>query len=291
MRLMPLRRSFLLSCAAAVLAGCASEPPQPEAEPSLAQASLPVQLLMTEGFVPVHRALGGQLMIPTQIRAEPGYGAPHVVVQELTPYLQQARCVDLVLAPRPVLQLLQAHGLVRPGRLYDVVRSPLIAIVQASRPLPVLKDTEDAKQMLEAARSIAYPSADGSDFIEQKLFRELDLSAKVLPKSIKVFGPQVAQLVARGDAELGLLLRSELPRSAEVQVVGKIPHPLAYEAVYSAGIAGQACSTAGAQLLARFYQREAAMHDWNGSGWEPVAGVSQPPPPPVEHLDPAEYQP
>lgn len=291
MRLMPLRRSFLLSCAAAVLVGCASEPPAPEPDEALAPASLPVQLLMTEGFVPVHRALAGQLMIPTQIRSEPGYGAPHTVAQELSQYLQQARCVDLVLAPRVVLQLLQTQGLVRPGRLFDVVRSPLIAIVQAGRPLPVLKDTEDAKKMLEATRSLAYPSADGGDFIEQKLFPELDLTAKVMPKSIKVFGPQVAQLVARGDAELGLLLRSELPRAADVRVVGKIPHPLAYEAVYSAGIARQACSTAGAQLLARFYQREAAMHDWSGSGWEPVAGVSQPPPPPVEHLDPNEYQP
>ena len=291
MRLMPLRRSFLLICAAAALLGCASEPPQPDPEPALDQASLPVQLLMTEGFVPVHRALAGQLMIPTQIRAEPGYGASPAVAQALAQYLQQAGCVDLVLAPRAVLQLLQAQGLVRPGRLYDVVRSPLMAIVQAGRPVPVLQDTEDAKKMLEATRSIAYPSADGSDFIEQKLFRELDLTAQALPKSIKVFGPQVAQLVARGDAELGLLLRSELPRSAELQVVGKIPPPLAYEAVYSAGIVRQACSTAGAQLLARFYQREAAMHDWNGSGWEPVAGVSRPPPPPAEHLDPAEYQP
>lgn len=291
MRLMSLRRSFLLGCAAAALVGCASEPPVPEPEATLAHASLPVQLLMTDGFVPVHRALAGQLMIPTQIRAESAYGAPSAVAQVLGEYLQQASCVDLVLAPRAVLQLLQTQGLVRPGRLVDVVRSPLIAIVQAGRPLPALHDTEDTKTMLEATRRLAYPSTDGSDFIEQQLLPQLDLSATVLPKSIKVFGPQIAQVVVRGDAELGLLLRSELPATAEVRVVGKLPHPLAYEAVYSAGIARQACSTAGAQLLARFYQREAAMHDWTGSGWEPVAGVSQPPPPPVEHLDPNEYQP
>lgn len=291
MRLMPPRRSFLLACAAAALVGCASEPPQPDAEPSLAHASLPVQLLMTEGFVPVHRALAGQLMIPTQIRAEPGYGAPHVVAQALGRYLAQNPCVDLVLAPRAVLQLMQAQGLVRPGRLVDVVRSPMMVIVQAGRPLPALQDSEDAKKMLEASRSIAYPSADGSDFIEQKLFPELDLGAQVMSKSIKVFGPQIAQMVARGDAELGLLLRSELPRSADVSVVGKLPPPLSYEAVYSAGIVRQACSMAGAQLLARFYQREAATHDWRGSGWEPVAGVSTQAAPPVEQLDTNEYRP
>ncbi|MEN5180616.1 substrate-binding domain-containing protein [Comamonas testosteroni] len=268
------RRSFLLCLAAAVLAGCASDGPDVQRTPDdEALASLPVKVLMVQGFADVHRALAARLIIPTQIQTETGYGTIPAIALAMAPHLQEGDSVDVVVAPVAVLEQLQAQGLVRRGSLLPVVQTPLAAAVAAGRTLPPLQSEQDVRALLQSARAIAYPSSEGSAFIEKQLLPQLGMADTVLPKSIKVFGPQVAQLVARGDAELGLQLRSELQQSGGIRIVGDLPAPLAYAAVYGVAIAAHAPSAAGAQALARFYQREAAQHDWAGTGWEaPAAG-------------------
>lgn len=274
---MPRRRSLLLCLAAAALAGCASDVPDFQRAPDdEALASLPVKVLMIQGFADVHRALAGRLIIPTQIQTEAGYGTIPAIALAVAPYLQEGASVDVVVAPVAVLEQLQAQSLLRRGSIVPVVQTPLAAAVQAGRAAPPLQSEQDVRALLQSARTVAYPSSEGSAFIEQQLLPQLGMADTVLSKSIKVFGPQVAQLVARGDAELGLQLRSELQQSAGTRIIGDLPAPLAYAAVYGAAVAAHATSAAGGQALARFYQREAAQHDWAGTGWEAPAAQRQP---------------
>ena len=274
---MPRRRSLLLCLAAAALAGCASDGPDFQRAPDdEALASLPVKVLMIQGFADVHRALAGRLIIPTQIQTEAGYGTIPAIALAVAPYLQEGASVDVVVAPVAVLEQLQAQSLLRRGSIVPVVQTPLAAAVQAGRAAPPLQSEQDVRALLQSARTVAYPSSEGSAFIEQQLLPQLGMADTVLSKSIKVFGPQVAQLVARGDAELGLQLRSELQQSAGTRIIGDLPAPLAYAAVYGAAVAAHATSAAGGQALARFYQREAAQHDWAGTGWEAPAAQRQP---------------
>ncbi len=268
------RRSLLLCLAAAALAGCASDGPGFQRTPDdEALASLPLKVLMVQGFADVHRALAARLIIPTQIQTETGYGTIPAIALAMAPYLQEGASVDVVVAPIAVLEQLRAQSLLRRGSIVPVVQTPLAAVMQAGRAAPPLQSEQDVRALLQSARTVAYPSSEGSAFIEQQLLPQLGMADTVLPKSIKVFGPQVAQLVARGDAELGLQLRSELQQSGGIRIVGDLPAPLAYAAVYGAAVAVHAPSAAGAQALARFYQREAALHDWTGTGWEsPAAG-------------------
>ena len=274
MRLMHCRRSFLFSLGSLALVGCASDGPGFQHSPDeAALASLPVKVLMIQGFADVHRALAARLIIPTRIQTETGYGTIPAIALTMAPHLQEGASVDVVVAPVAVLEQLQAQGLVRRGSVAPVVQTPLAAAVPAGRMAPPLQSEQDVRALLQSARAIAYPSSEGSAFIEKQLLPQLGMADTVLPKSIKVFGPQVAQLVARGDAELGLQLRSELQQSGGIRIVGDLPAPLAYAAVYGVAIAAHAPSAAGAQALARFYQREAAQHDWAGTGWEaPAAG-------------------
>ena len=181
------------------------------------------------------------------------------------------RGVDVVVAPRAVVEQLLANRLVRRGSLVDLLRTPLVALVQAGRSLPPMQTEAELRELLLRTPSLAYPSSDGSDFIEKKLLPQLGIQAQLLPKSIKVFGPQVSQLVAAGEAELGLQALSTLAASKGVSVLGPLPAPWRYDTVYTAAATMHGNSLAGAQALLRFYQRETAQHNWAGSGWEAVA--------------------
>ena len=271
-----LRRHTLLSFAALALGGCASSGDGAADNaavdgqaPSL--ASLPVKVLMTQGFAEVHRSLEPQLVVPTHAYVDSGNGTVPAVATALAARLQADAAADVLVAPRAVMEQLQSQGVVRRGSLVDVLRTPLAVAVQAGRPVPPIDTADALRAALRKARSVAYPSADGSAFVEQKMLPTLGIQNEVMLKSIKVFGPQVGALVARGDAELGLQSLSELLLTPGITIAGLLPEPLAYATVYTAGIAERTHSNAGAHALLRFYQQETAAHDWHGSGWEAVA--------------------
>lgn len=268
-----LRRSLLLAGASLVLGACASGPDEgmPADDVQTHLADLPVHVLMVEGFVGVHRALEPRLLVPTQPHVESGSGTVPAVATALARHLQQGASADVVVAPAAVMAQLRAQGLVQAGSLVNLVRSPLVLVVQAGRSVPAIRSAEALRALLLQAPSFAYPATDGSDFVEQQLLPKLGIKDAVLAKSIKAFGPQVAALVARGDAQLGLQSASELTGATGITVVGTLPAPFGYASTYTAGIATHAHSLGGAQALVRFYQREAAAHDWQGTGWEVVA--------------------
>ena len=273
----PSRRLWLSACAAGLLSACASSGPDPlpEPPPDAELASLPLRVLMTQDFADAHRALESRLMLPVQARTVSGNGTVPVVTQQLAGHLQEGAAADVVVAPRAVMEQLLAQRLVRRDSLIDVLRTPLVALVQAGRSLPPLQTEAELRQLLLRTPSLAYPSSDGSDFIEKKLLPQLGIQARMLPKSIKVFGPRVSQLVAAGEAELGLQSLSALAGSKGVSVIGPLPAPWSYDTVYTAAATMHGNSLAGAQALLRFYQREAAQHNWAGSGWEVLAQPAQ----------------
>ena len=264
------RRHLLISCSALALVACADTPELAPAADDTSLASLPVRVLMTQGFAEVHGALAPQLMVPTRALTEAGNGSVPAVATGLGPHLQEGHSVDVVVAPRAVMVQLQGQGLVRRDSLVDLVRTPLTVVVAAGRPVPKIQTPDDVRALLLSTVALAYPSSDGSAFIEQKLLPQLGIKNDVLPKSIKVFGPQVAALVARGDASLGLQALSEYTSTSGVTLVGPLPAPLDYATVYTAGIATHAASAAGAHALLRFYRREVAAYDWLRTGFEAV---------------------
>ncbi len=246
------------------------------AETANALASLPVQVLMTQDFATAHRSLAPRLLIPLQAFTATASGSVPVVANALGARLQVGASVDVVVAPKAVIDQLLAQGLVRRDSTVDVLKTPLVLVAPASRPVPALPTPESLRALLlQHMTVLAYPSTDGGSFIEQKLLPQLGIKDAVLPKSIKVFGPQVSQLLARGEASLGLQPYSEAAAAPGITVVGPLPQPLRYETTYTAAIATHANSAAGAQALQHFYRREAAAHDWSGSGWEAVAAAAK----------------
>ncbi|MEG0973475.1 MAG: substrate-binding domain-containing protein [Comamonas sp.] len=274
------RRSLLLTGASLLLGACASTVDEKSTELVEPEdtSDLPVHVLMVQSFTSVHRALEPRLLVPTKVHTEAGGGSVPAVAAALGRHLKKGSLVDVVAAPAAVMEQLRAQGLVQQASMVDVVRSPLALLVQAGRPEPAIATVAQLKRQLESATSIAYPSTDGSEFIEQQLLPQLGIKDAVLAKALKAFSLQVAALVARGDAALGLQALSELTGAPGITVAGTLPAPFDYASTYTVGIATHTRSQAGAQALLRFYQEEVVAHDWQGTGWEAIVPPEEPEP-------------
>lgn len=267
------RRICCLGLAALALGGCVPNPhlvAVAEGDDPSSLAKLPLRVLALQGVASVHRALESRLLLPVQVRAVPGNGSVPAVAQSLWPYLRPGQSVDVVLAPMAVLEQLAAQGYVDRDSLHELVSSPFAALVQEGRPVPDVSTLQGVRDMLRRSRALAYPSSDGSAYIEQSLLPQLGIKTEVMRKSIKVFGPQVAQLVARGDVDVGIQSMAELQDAPGITIAGELPAPLDYASVYGVALASHGTTPEGARALLNFYLREVPEHNWRGTGWQSV---------------------
>ena len=98
--------------------------------------------------------------------------------------------------------------------------------VKEGAPLPDIKTVEAFKRTLLAAKSVAYidPKAGGSSGIYfDGLLARLGIADEVRPKAKLKQGGHVADLVASGEAELGVHQISEILPVKGVVLVGPLP--------------------------------------------------------------------
>jgi molybdate transport system substrate-binding protein len=102
--------------------------------------------------------------------------------------------------------------------------------VQAGAAKPDIGTVDAFRSTVLAAKSIAYSDSGSGTYLSTKLFAQLGVADQIAGKSRKVRGPPsgepVANVVARGEAEIGFQQVSELIHVAGVSFVGTIPAEL-----------------------------------------------------------------
>ena len=141
---------------------------------------------------------------------------------------------DLALLPRQELEGLAAKGRIAPG-VTDVTRSTVGLAVRAGAAKPDIATVAAFRQALMAARSIAYSDGPSGAYIAE-LLRRLGLTEAMKPKTRLTSRP-VAELVAAGEAEIGLQQIVAILPVAGAELVGPLPSELQNVIVYAAGIA------------------------------------------------------
>jgi molybdate transport system substrate-binding protein len=134
---------------------------------------------------------------------------------------------------------------------------------------PDIRTVEGLRQTLLAAKSIAYSDSASGVYVSTELFQLLGIE-QVAAKARKIDGTPVAEIVAKGEAEIGFQQLSELLPVKGVTVVGTIPDVVQRLTVFSAGIAASSANAdLGRELIAYLRSRQAwrAMCD---SGLEPI---------------------
>jgi molybdate transport system substrate-binding protein len=136
---------------------------------------------------------------------------------------------------------------------------------------PDISTVDAFKRMLATAKSVAYidPNSGGSSGIYfDKLLDRLGVGDQVRPKAKLKWGGYVAELVASGEAEIGVHQISEIVSVKGVVLVGPLPAEIQNATVYSAGIGAGAKDVPAAKALIEFLAGPASAAILRAKGME-----------------------
>ena len=104
------------------------------------------------------------------------------------------------------------------------------------------------------------------------MFKNLGIADEMKDKARKIPATPVAEIVARGEAEIGMQQISELKPVPGIDIVGPLPENLQKVTVFSAGIATVSKDPEAAKALIKFLASPAARQTIINSGLEPIEG-------------------
>jgi molybdate transport system substrate-binding protein len=168
---------------------------------------------------------------------------------------------DLVVITPGILNDLAKKGKVVGDTRVNVARVGVGVVVKEGAPLPDVSNVEAFKRALIAAKTVAYidPASGGSSGIYLTgLFDKLGIAGDIKPKAKLKQGGHVADLIASGEAELGLHQISEILAVKGVKFVGALPAEIQNYTTYGAAVGTEAKQPDAARALMKLLTGPAA---------------------------------
>ncbi len=199
-------------------------------------------------------------LTPTLAELTPKYEASsgnkltivYSTIAELKKRIDAGETADVMILSRPALEDLQKQGKVAQSSIANVGSSYVAIGVRAGAPKPDIGTEEKLKAALLAAKSISYadPAKGGASGVYfAKVLDRLGIADQMKGKTILVPGAQAGELVAKGEAEMGVAQASEIASVPGAQVVGPLPGDLNNSIVFAVGIGSAAKDPAAAKSL------------------------------------------
>ena len=187
--------------------------------------------------------LSGGAMRPLLAEALPLFERAHGITPKaryaltsvLATEIEQGAAFDIALLPRPELDALAACGAVAPGTQTDIARSTVGLAVRQGAAKPDIATVDALKRTLRAAHTIGYSDGPSGAYVTELLER-LGIAEETRPKTRLTSRP-VAELVASGEAEVGMQQIVAILPVKGADLVGPLPSELQNIIVYAAGIA------------------------------------------------------
>lgn len=178
----------------------------------------------------------------------------------------------LVITPAVVDEMI-ASGRLAAGSKVNLASVGIGVLVKQGAPKPDIATVDKFKQALLKAKTVAYidPASGGSSGIYiDKLLVKLGIADQIKPKAKLKQGGHVADLIASGEAELGIHQISEIVPVKGVTLVGPLPKEIQNTTTYAAGLSASAKDKAAAQELIQYLSGPDAAAVLKSKGMEPV---------------------
>lgn len=198
----------------------------------------------------------------------------HKVVTQWAPTVEVLRrikggeAVDLVLMAATGIEDLTKAGKIVEGSAVPFVQSGIGIAARAGAPKPDVSSPEAFKRTLLAAKSVAYSTGPSGNYLVG-LFERLGIAAEVKAKTQIIQGIPVAEVVARGEAEIGFQQIPEILPVRGIHYLGPLPAEIQYTTVFSSGIHTSAMQAEAARAWARFLKSPEAAAQYRKHGMEP----------------------
>jgi len=163
--------------------------------------------------------------------------------------LERGESIDVVIMVGDALDKLIAQGRVDDAGHRLLANSKIGVAVPAGSSRPDVTTVQGLKQALLNARSIAYSDSASGEYLSKVLFPRLGVAEQIKGKSRMIPAEPVAQVVARGEADLGFQQVSELLPIQGIDFVGEIPEETQQLTPFSAGVVASSREHAVAQAL------------------------------------------
>jgi molybdate transport system substrate-binding protein len=182
-------------------------------------------------------------------------------VGQLRDKILAGEAADVVVMSDTAIDQLIGQGHLARGSRVDIARTGIGVAVREGAPKPDIATPEAFKQALLAAKSITYvdPASGGTSGIYfASVLQRLGIAEAVKDKTVlRTGGGYVAELVARGEAELAVHQISEILPVKGATLVGPLPRELQKVTVYSAALPTRGTSTEPAKAFIEFMSRPA----------------------------------
>ena len=178
---------------------------------------------------------------------------------------------DVIMLTRAMMEDLQKQNKLG-GDLVNVAGTPVAVAARAGAPKPDIGTVEAFKQTLLAAKSIVYadPAKGGlSGVVFAHALDRLGIAEQMKPKTILVPGAQAADVVAKGEAELGVGQASEIVPVAGAQLVGPLPGELGSLTRFTAAVGAGSGSPDAAKSLIQFLTAPQVAPRFQAKGFQP----------------------
>jgi len=191
---------------------------------------------------------------------------------EMKKRVLEGESADVIMITRAMLDDLAKQNRVAAGSVVVVAGTPVSLAARAGAAKPDIGTVEAFKRTLLAAKSIVYadPAKGGlSGVVFARALERLGIADQMKAKTILVPGAQAAEVVARGEAELGVAQASEIVPVKGAEFLGPPPGELASMTVFAAAV-GTNSKSPGAKALIEFLRGAQAAPAFKANGFEPA---------------------
>ncbi|WP_341520064.1 substrate-binding domain-containing protein [Pseudomonas sp. G.S.17] len=177
---------------------------------------------------------------------------------------------DVVLTVGVVLDKLIAQGQVDKSTRVDLGKSFIAMAVLEGAVKPDIGSMKAFRQTLISADSVAYSGSSGGAYLSHWLFPHMALDQNFKLKSKAVPDEPVGNVVARGEAQLGVQQLSELISIPGIDIVGLIPDKAQQMILYSGGVLKNSSHPAEAMALLDYMESDKGREALEQSGLKPI---------------------
>lgn len=177
---------------------------------------------------------------------------------------------DVICGTAGAIDELTREGKIIAGTRSDLAIAGIGACVRAGAPKPDIGTVDALKRTLLAAKSVAYSKAGQSGLHFAKIIDQLGIGDAVRAKAKINPSGLVAELIVRGEAELGFQQVSELLAVKGIDLVGPLPDAVQLNSLFAAGIGATTRQREAAQALIRLLRGEHARRVMLENGLTPV---------------------
>ncbi|MDB5804184.1 MAG: molybdenum transporter substrate-binding protein [Betaproteobacteria bacterium] len=227
-----------------------------------------IKVMSSTGVSTVMKDLGPAYEKSSGNKLDISYDTSAIIMERV----KKGETADLIILTGPQIEALAKQGKVVAGSRADLARSGIGVAVRTGAPKPDISSVEAFKKTLLNAKSVTYTTTGASGVYFASVIEKLGIAPEVQAKAKTQAGGHVAELVATGDAELGVQMESELRGTPGADYLGPLPGELQLYTVFSAGLFEGTKQAEAAKSLVHFLTSPESGRAFAKGGMEPAGG-------------------